>query len=62
MVGHSLAVYEQVGQINAQLRAAFALAKSVDMLVPYRSGEIINDLFKRLDIQCKLGIIIRKRL
>ena len=32
MVGYSLAVDEQIRQINAQFRTAFALAKSVDVL------------------------------
>ena len=62
MIGHSLAVDEQVGQVNAKLRAAFAPAESFDMLVPNRSGQIVDNFFKRFDVHCKFGIIIRKRL
>ena len=62
MVGHSLAVYQKIGQVNAKFRAAFAFAKSVDMLIPDLSSEIINNFFKRLNIHCKFSIIIRKRL
>ena len=55
MVGNSLAVDQQVGQINSQFRTAFAFAKSVNMFISYRSGEIVNDFFKRFNIQCKFG-------
>ena len=46
MVGHSLAVYQKIGQVNAKLRTAFTLTESFDMLIPDLSSEII----KRCDL------------
>ena len=62
MVGYSLAVYQQVGQVNAQFRTALALSESGDMLIPDGLGEVINDLFQRFDIDRDICIIIGERL
>lgn len=62
MVGYSLAVDEQIGEVYAQLRAAFACAKSGDMLVTYRGCQVVDDFLQRFNGHSDTGILLGKSL